>query len=150
MPEPAAASRGERIGAAYLAACRVELRALKPGNVHDYAPGHGMTVADFEASASASAPSMAVPGLRVGTRLPEAVRRTRAATGTNTNLGVALLAAPLAEAAFEAEAGALCPTLESVLDRLDLADAEQAFAAIRLANPAGLGDSPRHDVREPA
>ena len=51
---------------AYLAACRTELRALKPGNVHDYAAGHGMSVADFEASAGASAPCLAVPGIGVG------------------------------------------------------------------------------------
>ncbi len=37
-----------------------------------------------------------------------------------------------------------------MLAGLTLADAEAAFAAIRLANPGGLGDSPRHDVREPA
>ena len=28
-------------------ACLMELRALKPGNVHVHAPGHGMTVADL-------------------------------------------------------------------------------------------------------
>ena len=31
-----------------------------------------------------------------------------------------------------------------------MADAEQAFAAIRLAEPAGLGAAPQHDVRAPA
>src|SRR5436189_199128 len=67
--------RGALIRDAYLAACRTELRALKPGNVHDYAPGHGMNVADFEASAIASAPSLAAPGIGVGARILDAVER---------------------------------------------------------------------------
>ena len=52
----AAASRVEQ---AYLTACMAELAALKPGNVHAYAAGHRMTVADFEASARLSAPAIA-------------------------------------------------------------------------------------------
>ena len=142
--------RGALIRDAFLAACRTELRALKPGNVHDYASGHGMSVADFEASAVASAPSLAAPGIGVGARILEGVERTRAMTGCNTNLGILLLAAPLAEAAFGTAPGGLRPALDAVLAGLTLADAEAAFAAIRLANPGGLGDSPRHDVREPA
>jgi triphosphoribosyl-dephospho-CoA synthase len=143
--------RGAFIRDAYLAACRTELRALKPGNVHDYAAGHDMSVADFEASAVASAPCFAAPGIGVGARILDAVERTRAVTGCNTNLGILLLAAPLAAAACRATAPAgLRPALDATLAGLGRADAEAAFAAIRLANPGGLGDSPRHDVREPA
>jgi triphosphoribosyl-dephospho-CoA synthase len=71
----------------------------------------------------------------------------------NTNLGIVLLAAPLAAAAETATAaarGALRPALARVLDELDVEDAEAAFAAIRLAGPAGLGEAPAHDVRAPA
>ncbi len=137
-----------RIAAAYVAACLAELGALKPGNVHAFAGGHGMTVADFEASARASAPAIADPALPVGARIHEAVRRTRAAVGTNTNLGIVLLCAPLAAAALRPPP--LRAALAAVLGGLDRTDAEEAFAAIRLAAPAGLGDSPVHDVRRPA
>ncbi len=85
--------------AAFGAACRAELQALKPGNVHVHAPGHGMTVEDFERSAEAAAPWVAAPGLGVGERVLRAVESTRAACGQNTNLGILLLAAPLAAAA---------------------------------------------------
>ncbi len=37
-----------------------------------------------------------------------------------------------------------------MLDRLDQADAADVFAAIAAANPAGLGQAARHDVRAPA
>ena len=32
---------------AYYNACMAEIQALKPGNVHMFADGHGMTVQDF-------------------------------------------------------------------------------------------------------
>ena len=92
-----------RIAEAYIAACLLELDALKPGNVHRHAEGHGMTVADFERSAEVSAPALARTGASVGSRVLEAVEATRAAVGQNTNLGIVLLAAPLAAAAERRE-----------------------------------------------
>ncbi len=140
---------GDAVAAAYLESCLAELSALKPGNVHALAPGHGMSIADFEASARASAPAMGRDGLTVGARVLAAIEATRAAVGCNTNLGIVLLCAPLAAAAM-LPTGALRDRLREVLDRLDIADAEAAFAAIRLAQPAGLGQQPQHDVRGPA
>lgn len=141
---------GDWIAQAYLDACRVELQSLKPGNVHALAEGHRMTVADFERSAEASAPAMAAPALRVGARILEAIRRTHDAVGCNTNLGVVLLCAPLAAAAMTAAGKGLREAIGDVLADLDQTDAEHAFAAIRLAAPAGLGESTEHDVRQPA
>jgi triphosphoribosyl-dephospho-CoA synthase len=140
---------GDAVAAAYRDACLAELSALKPGNVHAFADGHGMTTADFERSAAVSAPAMGAPALAVGARIFEAIRRTRTAVGCNTNLGIVLLCAPLAQAALTAAAGNLRERLQAVLQRLDVADAERAFAAIRLSEPAGLGDAPEHDVRAP-
>jgi triphosphoribosyl-dephospho-CoA synthase len=134
----------------YLSACRAELRALKPGNVHAYAAGHGMTVADFEASAEASADAMANPRLSVGTRIYRAIRQSRAVAGCNTNLGIVLLCAPLAEAGLHGRGLDLRRRLVRVLGKLDRRDASYAFRAISLANPGGLGDAPRHDVHRPA
>lgn len=139
-----------RVAAAYLDACRIELRALKPGNVHVFADGHRMTVADFTTSAEASATALAAPDLGVGARVLQAVERTRDAVGCNTNLGILLLCAPLAAAAMEPAPGDLRRRVERVLARLSVADAEQTFAAIRRAEPAGLGESATHDVRAPA
>lgn len=137
------------IAEAYVEACRVELRSLKPGNVHVFADGHRMTVADFERSAVASADAIAQPDLRVGERIHEAIRATGSVVGCNTNLGIVLLCAPLAAAALAPEGEELRGRLRHVLADLDVSDAEQAFAAIRLAAPAGLGEA-EHDVRKPA
>ncbi|AWN54759.1 triphosphoribosyl-dephospho-CoA synthase [Methylobacterium sp. 17Sr1-1] len=129
---------------AYLAACRAELAAIKPGNVHVHAAGHRMSVADFETSALLSAPHLAAAGARVGARIEGAVAATRAGIGQNTNLGIVLLCAPLAAAAERP--GPLRQALGGVLADLDRADAAGLYAAIRLANPGGLGRAERHDV----
>ncbi|SDM49640.1 triphosphoribosyl-dephospho-CoA synthase [Methylobacterium phyllostachyos] len=129
-----------QIGTLYRAACLAELDALKPGNVHAYAAGHRMVVADFRTSADVSAPALARAGVGIGTRIRDGVAATLAAVGQNTNLGILLLCAPLAAAA---ERGV---TVATVLDHLDPADSTAVFAAIRLANPGGLGHADRHDV----
>ncbi len=137
----------EHIRDAYLEACRLEIEALKPGNVHLFADGHGMTAEQFHLSARASAGPLTDPDLPVGRRILEAIRATRQAVGTNTNLGIVLLAAPLARAA-EAT-GDLREDLSAVLDRLDMGDAGAVFEAIVLASPGGLGSAKEHDVHEP-
>ncbi len=139
------------VAQAFRDACRQELVALKPGNVHVHADGHGLGVREFEASADAAAPHIAAAGSPVGARIRAATDATWAAVATNTNLGIVLLAAPLAVAAETARAGdTLRASLDRVLDALDQRDAADAFAAIARANPAGLGSAAEGDVSGPA
>jgi triphosphoribosyl-dephospho-CoA synthase len=135
------------IEAAFLGACHAELSALKPGNVHKFAAGHGMEIAHFERAAAAAAPSIAEPSLSVGKRILHATQASFAATGVNTNLGIVLLCAPLGKAAAETDAGmGLRRRLAVILSMLDEDDTDDAFAAIRIANPAGLGSVEKGDV----
>ncbi|MDX2257976.1 MAG: triphosphoribosyl-dephospho-CoA synthase [Hyphomicrobiaceae bacterium] len=142
------------VAAAFLAACRAELGALKPGNVHIHAAGHGMEVAQFEAAAVAAAPHVAARGRPVGERILGAVAASLAAAGCNTNLGIVLLAAPLALAAERAldarPSRTLRDSLGGVLGSLTPGDATAAFAAIAAANPGGLGSVAEGDVRAPS
>jgi triphosphoribosyl-dephospho-CoA synthase len=138
----------EFIERAFLKACHAELQALKPGNVHVHASGHGMEIAHFERAAAAAAPFIADPSLSVGKRILRATEASFAATGLNTNLGIVLLCAPLAKAAAETDVGTgLRRRLAVVLGTLTEDDADDAFAAIRIANPAGLGEVGEGDVR---
>ena len=138
----------EDIERAFISACHGELQALKPGNVHIHAPGHGMVIADFEKAAAAAAPFIADPTLSIGKRILRATGASFAATGVNTNLGIVLLCAPLAKAAAETDASmGLRRRLAVILSTLNEDDADDAFAAIRLANPAGLGSVDKGDVR---
>jgi triphosphoribosyl-dephospho-CoA synthase len=142
-------SRAERIEAAFRWACLTELDAPKPGNVHAFANGHRMTMDEFVRSADAAAAPLSAQGARVGLRIHRAVMATLVAVGTNTNLGIILLCAPLATAA-ERDATNLRNALHQVLQDLDVDDADLAFRSIVHAAPAGLGHSAQHDVFNPA
>lgn len=139
----------EDLANAYKNACMAELQALKPGNVHLFADGHGMTIHDFIKSADATAAVIAQPYLTVGERIYLAVEATQKAVGLNTNLGVILLCAPLIHAALLGNSAlSFEDDLIHMLSQLTVQDAELTAKAIVLANPAGLGSSHQHDVNE--
>ncbi|NEV63634.1 triphosphoribosyl-dephospho-CoA synthase [Thiorhodococcus minor] len=142
--------RRRRVRCAYREACALELAALKPGNVHQEAGGHGMTVDDFLLSADASAWPLTDPDIGLGERLYRSVSATRSAVGRNTNLGILLLCGPLAQAVVDPRlSGSLRQRLKQVLERCDRRDTQGLFEAIRLAAPAGLGSAETHDVAGP-
>jgi triphosphoribosyl-dephospho-CoA synthase len=135
------------LGDKYRDACMAELTAIKPGNVHIFADGHGMVVQDFIQSANVSARAIAQVGLTVGERILNATQATWNAVGCNTNLGIVLLAAPMIQAAYS-DQGFCREGLQTVLKALTVQDAIQAYQAITLANPAGLGTAVEHDVQD--
>lgn len=126
-------------------ACIWEATARKPGNVdrlHDF---EDVTYTDFLLSAAAIAPSMTMAcQRRVGATVLESLRATRRVVGTNTNLGMVLLLAPLATVAHEDE---LRGGVERILAALDLEDSRLVYEAIRLASPGGLGSAAEQDVQ---
>ncbi len=100
------------------------------------------------ASAEVAAPLLASAGrVGVGAAVLAAVRATRERVGTNTNLGIALLIAPLAAVPVGVS---LSEGVPQVLSRLTMHDAEQVYAAIREAQPGGLGEASEGDVNAPA
>ncbi len=135
--------------AAYKNACMAELQALKPGNVHTFADGHGMTIYDFINSADASANLIAQADCSVGERIFNAIEATQSTVGLNTNLGLVLLCAPIIHAALQrTEAQTLPQSLMHTLRQLTIDDALLAGQAIVLANPAGLGSASENDVHQ--
>jgi triphosphoribosyl-dephospho-CoA synthase len=134
------------IADAYVEACLAELLALKPGNVHVHDPNDAADVLDFEASAAVSAAPLTAARASIGERILGAVRATRARVGWNTNLGIVLLCAPIAAAAEEGTP--VIETISRLLRGLTVGDAADAFAAISLANPGGIGKAETHDVHE--
>lgn len=132
-------------------ACLLEASAPKPGNV---APGHHFAdtrYEDFLASAAAIGPAFAEAGARpVGMTIRAAIDATARWSRANTNLGIVLLLAPLARAAFDLAADADAATLRDALRRVlaatTLDDARDVYAAIRQAHPGGLGHADAQDV----
>ncbi|HET8756962.1 MAG TPA: triphosphoribosyl-dephospho-CoA synthase, partial [Solirubrobacteraceae bacterium] len=136
-------------GAAQLA-CVLEVSAEKPGNI---TPTHDFSDTSYEdmlRSAIAVGPELGRAGERgVGETVRAVVEASRRVAPANTNLGIALLLAPLAKAALER--GELRAELAVTLRALGLGDARAAYAAIRCAGAGGLDEPVEHDVRsEPA
>jgi triphosphoribosyl-dephospho-CoA synthase len=136
-------------GAAQLA-CVLEVSAEKPGNItpsHDF---HDTSYEDMLRCAIAVGPELARAGERtVGETVLAVVEASRRVAPANTNLGIALLLAPLAKAALDG--GPLRARLGATLRALDVADARAAYAAIRVSDAGGLHERVEHDVRsEPA
>ena len=134
---------------AFKAACIGELEALKPGNVHIFADGHGMTVQDFVQSAEVVSEVIAKPDLSLGERILISVEATHKAVHCNTNLGVILLCAPMLQASLGEGNDYFFARLQQVLANTTQQDAAHVFKAITLANPAGLGASDCFDVHQP-
>lgn len=138
-----------QLAKAYKTACMAELQALKPGNVHAFADGHGMTIYDFIQSADVTADIITNSDLSLGERIFYATEATKNTVGQNTNLGVLLLCAPIIDAALELRDGEMLQhRLNETLLRLTVSDAEYVTRAILLANPGGLGRVDQYDVRE--
>src|SRR3954447_5546588 len=101
--DPAAGARpsAETVAGAGQLACVLEVSAEKPGNItprHDFAD---TSYEDMLRSAIALRPELGRAAERgVGETVLAAVRATRRVAGSNTNLGIALLLAPLARAAL--------------------------------------------------
>ena len=139
-----------RIAAAATLACALEACAEKVGNV---TPTRGFPDARFDdfalsAQALGTAVAAAAPG-RVGRTVYRAVAATARVAPSNTNLGMALLFAPLAVAARAGGRAGLRLRLRRVLRDLSVDDARWAYRAIRLARPGGLGRAPRADIARP-
>jgi triphosphoribosyl-dephospho-CoA synthase len=139
-----------RIAAAATLACALEACAEKVGNVTPTRAFADARFDDFALSAQAlgAAVAEAAPG-RVGRAVHRAVTATLRVTPSNTNLGMALLFAPLAAAARTRGSRGLRLRLLRVLRSLSVEDARWAYRAIRLARPGGLGRADRADVARP-
>jgi triphosphoribosyl-dephospho-CoA synthase len=144
------------VAAAAQLACLLEASAPKPGNVSRIAAFGDTTYEHFLASAAAIGAPLGAAGERpLGQTIHACVQATRRWTRANTNLGIVLLLAPLAKAAsrlargrLDIERGDLRTVLSDVLAATTVADAREAYAAIRLASPGGLGTADEQDVSD--
>lgn len=146
MPSSAVNTTDRFVADALQAACLMEATARKPGNVHPEASFADLTYEHFRLAAEVAAPIVAMSGTTgVGQSVKQAVEATLAVAPSNANLGIVLLLAPLAAVPTELS---LAAGISGVLDRLSVDDARHVYAAIRLANPGGMGRVSDQDVAE--
>ena len=133
----------------YIEACLLELRALKPGNVGYHSDGHGMKVTQFQESATASAEPLFETTGGIGKRILSAIQATRDAVGDNTNLGIVILIAPIAEAlCAHGYDENLQKNIQLQLESLTVEDAKHAYRAINIAMPGGMGQVEQEDISD--
>jgi triphosphoribosyl-dephospho-CoA synthase len=143
-PARARATTARAVADAAQLACVLEVSAEKPGNItpsHDF---DDTTYEDMLRCAIAIGAEL-VADRGVGETVLAVVEASRRVAPANTNLGIALLLAPLAKAAMAG--GPLRDKLGETLRALDVADARAAYEAIRLAGAGGLDEPVEHDVR---
>jgi triphosphoribosyl-dephospho-CoA synthase len=142
----------KRISQSVQMACVWEASAPKPGNVNRYHDFPDSTLYDFLKSAIAIGPVFENSVQQgIGQIIWSAAAETRRWVHSNTNLGLILLLAPLAKAcadASELESHAIRQSLNTVLKATTVEDARLAYAAIRLAQPGGMGKVAEADIAE--
>lgn len=136
------------IGQCATLACLLEATAAKPGNVHRGSDFDDLTYLDFAVSAAVIGPVFEAGTdpqrpQRLGSLVLSSVEATRRAVATNTNLGTVLLLAPLA---LVPRYEPLDAGVRKVLQTLRADDARDVYAAIRLAQPGGLGRVTESDI----
>src|SRR5688572_6778328 len=142
-------SQALTIGQCATLACLLEASAPKVGNVHRGADFDDLTFNDFAVSAVAIGPAMETAAKTgVGRAVLSAVTATRELVATNTNLGMALLIAPLA--AVPRTTLLTTATVHAILEKLTPADCGLVYEAIRLARPGGLGKVESMDIANDA
>ena len=140
--------RSDRIALAAEIACLLEVSAPKPGNVTRFADFSDTRYIDFLASAAIIGTVLRKAArATTGSLILEIVQETARGVGKNTNLGIALLFAPLAKAALLGGRRSLRRRLHAVLASLTSRDGQMVYEAIRLASPGGLGGVEEFDVR---
>ena len=142
-------SRCAALAKLYRHACWVDIHALKPGNTGIHSMNPSPSVQEFLYSAEVSAPPLTAPGLTLGARILQAVQATQTMVGTNTNLGIILLIAPMVQASLNKETvSGYADLLAEVLLRSTVEDARDVYEAIRTAKPGGLGHKKDQDILE--
>ena len=121
-------------------ACILEAAAPKPGNVHPGSRFNDLCYDDFVSAAETSAVQLVRFDIPIGQRILACIQETRQNTGTNVNLGIVLLIAPLAQAHHDGV------HVSDILQSLSDDDGKQVFQAIRTAGAGGLDSVDKLDI----
>jgi triphosphoribosyl-dephospho-CoA synthase len=121
-------------------ACVLEATAPKLGNVHPSAQFIDLNFQHFVISAKITADCLCQPNRSLAMRMNEAVEQSRAACGSNVNLGIVLLLGPLYESA------SLAQTIQKTLYEFTPADGELLMQTIAGSGAGGLGTVKDRDV----
>lgn len=131
--------------------CYAEMSALKPGNVHEYSPGHRMITKDFYKSANIIANCLTNNNFHFSKKILKCVQEIKEKVKKNTNLGIILLFAPIVSIVLEKgilNKKELYKKIPLYIKKQNLKKSLPIFEAIKIAAPGGLGKSTKYDVNQ--
>ena len=131
--------------------CDKEMDSLKPGNVHKYSKGHGMSTKDFFKSSLIISKCLTKNNLNLGQKILSSVNEIQNKIKKNTNLGIILMLSPIAtivqkEGVISKEE--LLKKIKSLIKKQNIKNSIPIFEAIALTSPGGLGFSKKYDVNK--
>ena len=124
----------------YLNSCLEEIKAQKPGNVSSKSNIPGLQKNKFFRAAKISSEPLTNINLSIGESIYNACKRCMNELGSNYNLGIILLCAPIIRASlkeFESKKEFLLG-LKNIILNIDKKETEYIVKAIKICNPAGI------------
>ena len=131
--------------------CNKEMDSLKPGNVHKYSKGHGMSTKDFFKSSLIISKCLTKNNLNLGQKILSSVNEIQNKIKKNTNLGIILMLSPIVTVVQKEgiiTKKKLLIKIKSLIKKQNVKNSIPIFKAISLISPGGLGISKKYDVNE--
>ena len=127
--------------------CKLDVFSIKPGNVCRNYPAYGMTHKDFLQSSMACSDIICEKRMDIGDKIFESVKASMDIVGCNTNLGIILLCAPIANAIYMSEDHKFDQNnLKNVIDSINEKQTKKIYKAINIANAGGMGKKEEFDL----
>ena len=128
--------------------CKLDVFAIKPGNVFLDHPAYGMTHKDFLQSSMACSDIICEHNMDIGKKILESVKASMDVVGCNTNLGIILLCVPIVEAIYMDKQHKFDQkNLEIVINSIDSKQTKDIYKAINIANAGGMSSKPEFDLK---
>ena len=127
--------------------CKLDVFSIKPGNVCLNYPAYGMTHKDFLQSSMACSDIICEKKLDIGDKILESVKASMDVVGCNTNLGIILLCAPIANAIYMSNNHKFDQNnLKNLIDSINEKQTKKIYRAINIANAGGMGEKDEFDL----
>ena len=131
--------------------CDIEMKSLKPGNVHKYFKSYDMSTKDFIKSSLIISKLLTRKNFNLGEKILYSAKEIKRKVKKNTNLGIILMLAPIVEV-VEKEGilnkKQLIKKIESLIKKQNINNSINIYKAISLVAPGGLGSSKKYDVNK--
>tara|TARA_B100000029_G_C17604242_1_gene966868 strand:+ start:5756 stop:6613 length:858 start_codon:yes stop_codon:yes gene_type:complete len=131
--------------------CDIEMKSLKPGNVHKYSNSFDMDTRDFFKSSLIISKTLTEKKFNLGEKIFFSAEKIKNKIKKNTNLGIILMLAPIIKI-VENEGiinkKKLVAKIKYLIKKQDINNSINIYKAISLTSPGGLGCSKKYDVNE--